>query len=166
MDNKKYISILVANHEGVLARLSSLFCQRGFNIDSLTVSATNDESLSRITITTSGDNEEEFTQIMRQTEKLHEFKGFFELDQKDSLLRELLLVKVKADETNRPALREIATIYKAKIIDLSIGSMVFELTGEPGKIDGFLEILNSYEIMEVCRTGVTALQRGEVKLLK
>ena len=112
MDNKKYISILVANHEGVLARLSSLFCQRGFNIDSLTVSATNDESLSRITITTSGDNEEEFTQIMRQTEKLHEFKGFFELDQKDSLLRELLLVKVKADETNRPALREIATIYK------------------------------------------------------
>lgn len=165
MDNRKYISILVENHEGVLARLSSLFCQRGFNIDSLTVSATNDESLSRITITTRG-NEAEFTQIIRQTEKLHEFKGFFELDQKQALLRELLLVKVRADESNRPALREIATIYKAKIIDLSKQSMVFELTGEPEKIDGFLEILESYEIMEVCRTGVTALQRGEVKLLK
>ena len=165
MDNRKYISVLVENHEGVLARLSSLFCQRGFNIDSLTVSATNDESLSRITITTRG-NEAEFTQIIRQTEKLHEFKGFFELDQKQALLRELLLVKVRADESNRPALREIATLYKAKIIDLSKQSMVFELTGEPEKIDGFLEILGSYEIMEVCRTGVTALQRGEVKLLK
>ena len=77
-----------------------------------------------------------------------------------------MLVKVRADESNRPALREIATIYKAKIIDLSKQSMVFELTGEPEKIDGFLEILGSYEIMEVCRTGVTALQRGEVKLLK
>ncbi len=162
---KKYISILVANSEGVLARLSSLFCQRGFNIDSLTVSATDDPTLSRITITTMGD-EAELTQIMRQTEKLHEFKGFFELNSKKALLRELLMVKVEANETNRPALREIAAIYKAKIIDLSKSSMVFELTGEPEKLDAFLEILGSYDIMEVCRTGVTALQRGEVKLLK
>lgn len=162
---KKYISVLVANHEGVLARLSSLFCQRGFNIDTLNVSATNDPSVSRITITTMGDDNE-FTQIMRQTEKLNEFKGFFELDYKQALLRELLMVKVGADETNRPALREIAAIYKAKIIDLSINSMVFELTGEPEKLDAFLEILSSYDIMEVCRTGVTALQRGDVKLLK
>ena len=162
---KKYISILVANSEGVLARLSSLFCQRGFNIDSLTVSATDNPSLSRITITTMGD-EAELTQIMRQTEKLHEFKGFFELNSKKALLRELLMVKVEANETNRPALREIAAIYKAKIIDLSKSSMVFELTGEPEKLDAFLEILGTYDIMEVCRTGVTALQRGEVKLLK
>lgn len=162
---KKYISILVANSEGVLARLSSLFCQRGFNIDSLTVSATDNPSLSRITITTMGD-EAELTQIMRQTEKLHEFKGFFELNSKKALLRELLMVKVEANEGNRTALREIAGIYKAKIIDLSKTSMVFELTGEPEKLDAFLEILGSYDIMEVCRTGVTALQRGEVKLLK
>ena len=162
---KKYISILVANSEGVLARLSSLFCQRGFNIDSLTVSATDNPSLSRITITTMGD-EAELTQIMRQTEKLHEFKGFFELNSKKALLRELLMVKVEANEGNRTALREIAGIYKAKSIDLSKSSMVFELTGEPEKLDAFLEILGSYDIMEVCRTGVTALQRGEVKLLK
>lgn len=162
---KRYISILVANQEGVLARLSSLFCQRGFNIDTLNVSTTNDPTLSRITITTMGD-EEEFTQIMRQTEKLHEFRGFFELEPKQALLRELLMVKVAADESNRSALREIAAIYKAKIIDLSPSSMVFELTGEPEKLNAFLEILSSYDIMEVCRTGVTALQRGEVKLLK
>ena len=165
MDNKRYISVLVENHEGVLARISSLFCQRGFNIDSLTVSATNNENLSRITITTRG-NQAEFNQIMRQTEKIHEFKGFFELEEKSSLLRELLLIKVQADESNRPALREIATIYKAKIIDLSSDSMVFELTGEPDKIDGFLEILSNYNILEVCRTGVTAMQRGNVKLIK
>ena len=103
---------------------------------------------------------------MRQTEKIHEFKGFFELEEKSSLLRELLLIKVQADESNRPALREIATIYKAKIIDLSSDSMVFELTGEPDKIDGFLEILSNYNILEVCRTGVTAMQRGNVKLIK
>lgn len=165
MTNQKYISVLVANHEGVLARLSSLFCQRGFNIDSLTVSATNDERLSRITITTHG-NEQEILQIMRQTEKLHEFKGFFELDPESSLLRELLLIKVQVTDANLSTLREIAGIYKAKIIDLSVGSMVFELTGEPSKIDAFIELLKPHNILEMCRTGVTALQRGPVKLIK
>ncbi len=162
---KNYISVLVDNHEGVLTRLSSLFCQRGFNIDSLTVSATDDGSLSRVTITTTGDDEE-LKQIINQTRKLQEFEGIFELDPNDSLLRELLLIKVKADETNRGALREIAGIYKAKIIDLSVGSMVFELTGEPAKIDAFIDILKTYDIMEMCRTGVTALQRGPVKISK
>ncbi len=164
MSEQKYISVLVANHSGVLARISSLFCQRGFNIDSLTVSATNDERVSRITVATKGD-EREILQIMRQTEKLQEFKGFFELDPKDSLLRELLLIKVIADDTNLGALREIAGIYKAKIIDLSVGSMVFELTGEPAKLDAFIELLKQYGILEMCRTGVTALQRGPVKLI-
>ena len=162
---QKFISVPVANQEGVLARLSSLFCQRGFNIDSLTVSATNDESLSRITITTRGD-EQEILQIMRQTEKLHEFKGFFELGESDSLLRELLLIKVAVDESTLGTLREIAGIYKAKIIDLSVGSMVFELTGEPHKLDAFIELLKPHDILEMCRTGVTALQRGPVKPIK
>lgn len=165
MTNQKFISVLVANHEGVLARLSSLFCQRGFNIDSLTVSATNDERLSRITITTRGD-EQEILQIMRQTEKLHEFKGFFELDPESSLLRELLLIKVQVTDANLGTLREISGVYKAKIIDLSVGSMVFELTGEPAKIDAFIELLKPHNILEMCRTGVTALQRGPVKLIK
>ncbi len=163
MSDQRYISVLVANHEGVLARLSSLFCRRGFNIDSLTVSATNDPLLSRVTITTRG-SEQEILQIMRQTEKLHEFKGFYELDESDSLLRELLLIKVKVDDVTLGTLREIAGIYKAKIIDLSVGSMVFELTGEPAKLDAFVELLKPYTILEMCRTGVTALQRGPVKL--
>lgn len=163
--NKKYISVLVDNHEGVLTRLSSLFCQRGFNIDSLTVSATNDKTLSRVTITTSG-NEEEIKQIINQTKKLHEYEGMFEIDPHDSLIRELLLIKIASDETNRSSLLELSTIYKAKIIDISVGSIVFELTGKPAKIDSYIENLKSYDIMEMCRTGVTALQRGDVKMTK
>ena len=157
---KKYLSVLVANHAGVLARVSSLFCQRGFNIDSLTVSATDDPTVSRITISTEGNDEDVFKQIKRQTAKLYETKAIYELDPAVSLLRELLLLKVRADANNRGELHEIATIYKAKTIDLSKESMVFELTGDPSKIDGFLKMFESYEILEMCRTGVTALERG------
>ena len=156
---KKYVSVLVANHAGVLARVSSLFCQRGFNIDSLTVSATDDPTISRITISTECDKAS-LKQILKQTAKLYETKDIFELEQKDSLLRELLLIKMRADAANRGELHDIAEIYKAKIIDLSPQSMVFELTGEPEKIDGFLKVLAPYEILEMCRTGVTALERG------
>ncbi|MDE7389933.1 MAG: acetolactate synthase small subunit [Lachnospiraceae bacterium] len=163
--DKKYISVLVKNHEGVLARLSSLFCQRGFNIDSLNVSATNDSSLSRVTITTSG-SEEEIEQIIKQTKKLEEYVGIFELEPKDSLIRELLIIKIAQDAGNRSSLLELATIYNAKIIDISVGSIVFELAGKPAKIDSFIENLKIYDIMEMCRTGVTAIQRGNVKLVK
>ena len=126
MSNKKYLSFLVDNHEGVLTRISSLFRQRGFNIDSLTVSTTNDESLSRVTIGMSGD-EEEITQIINQTKKLYEYEGMFEIDPHDSLIRELLLIKVASNEQIRSKLLEIATIFKAKIIDVSEGSIVLSL---------------------------------------
>jgi len=162
---KTYLSLLVDNHEGVLTRLSSLFVQRGFNIDSLTVSATNDETLSRVTIATSGD-EEEIKQIVNQTKKLFEYEGLFEIDPNDSLIRELLLVKVACDASNRSGLLEISGIYKAKIIDVSVGSIVFEVTGKPAKLDSYIENLKDYCILEMCRTGATALQRGDVKLSK
>ena len=158
--SRKVISVLVDNHAGVLARISSLFGRRGFNIDSLSVSATNDPALSRITIVAGGD-ETELDQIIKQSAKLMETRAVFLLEPAMGVLRELLLVKVGADETTRPALREISMVYKAKIIDLSPGSMIFELTGEPEKIDAFLEMLASYPILELCRTGITALQRGE-----
>ena len=110
---KTYLSILVDNHHGVLTRLSSLFDQRGFNIDSLTVSTTNDESLSRITIATTGD-EGEIRQIVNQTRKLEEYEGIFEINPSDSLIRELLLVKVASDASNRSSLLDLATIYKRR----------------------------------------------------
>lgn len=156
---RKVISLLVENHSGVLARVSSLFCRRGFNIDSLTVSATNDPTVSRITVTVSG-SDKELQQLILQTERLEVTRQVFVLETANALQRELLLLKVAADVHSRAELQEIASIYKAKIIDLSPDSMVFELTGKPEKINAFLVMFRDYKILEQCRTGVTALERG------
>ena len=158
-NTRRVISLLVDNTNGVLARITSLFCRRGFNIDSLTVSATNDPAVSRITVTLRG-TEQALNQLILQTERLEVTRQIFELDPDKSLQRELLLLKVECDNQNRAELREISSIYKAKIIDLSPDSMIFELTGKPDKIDAFLTMFKGYNILELCRTGVTALERG------
>lgn len=157
---KHYLSVLVANHAGVLARISSLFCQRGFNIDSLTVSATNNPEISRITIVTTGDDAS-FRQVRKQTEKLIETRTLFPLNIRTSLLRELLLIKLRSNPSVRGQINDIARAYKAEIIDVSVGCIVLELTGEPEKVDEFLKSLEDFEIVEMCRTGVTAMERGE-----
>ena len=160
MDSEKHvISLLVDNRTGVLSRVVGLFGRRGFNIDSLTVSATDHPEVSRITILVHGDAAI-LRQIILQTDRLEETREVFALESADSLFRELLLLKVEADASNRGELREIGSIYKAKIIDLSHGSMVFELTGEPEKIDAFLKMMEGYKVLEMCRTGITALERG------
>ena len=156
---KKVVIVLVDNQPGVLTRVTSLFGRRGYNIASLTVSTTNNPDISRITLVIEG-NEHMLDQMIFQTSKLEVVQDIFTLDYDHSVVRELLMVKVVADESNRGALTEIANVYKAKIIDLSIGSMIMELTGEPNKLDGFLSILSEYTILEVCRTGITALSRG------
>ncbi len=158
-EQRKVVSLLVDNQTGVLARVSSLFCRRGFNIESLTVSATNDPTISRITITVYAD-ERKLEQLLLQTRRLEVTRQVFVLDDGKTLQRELLLLKVAATSANRAELREIASIYKAKIIDLSPDSMVFELTGKPEKINAFLLMFEGYKILEQCRTGVTALERG------
>ena len=158
-NTRRVISLLVDNTNGVLARITSLFCRRGFNIDSLTVSATNDPAVSRITVTLRG-TEQALNQLILQAERLEVTRQIFELDPDKSLQRELLLLKVECDNQNRAELREISSIYKAKIIDLSPDSMIFELTGKPDKIDAFLTMFQGYNILELCRTGVTALERG------
>ena len=159
VSKRHIVSLLVDNQNGVLARVSSLFCRRGFNIDSLTVSATNDPAVSRITVTLNGD-EKALEQLLLQTERLEVTRQIFLLDKDNSLMRELLLLKVACSNANRAELREISSIYKAKIIDLSPDSMVLELTGKPEKIDAFLTMFEGYKILELCRTGVTALERG------
>ena len=160
--NREVLSLLVDNNAGVLTRITSLFGRRGFNIDSLTVSTTDDPAISRITLVVH-DDEKVLEQIIKQTQRLEETRDIFALNTAQSLLRELLLVKVAADESSRAAIREIAMIYHAKIIDLSLNSMVLELTGEPEKIDGFLDVLSPYKILEMCRTGITALGRGDAQ---
>ena len=104
--------------------------------------------------------EQALNQLILQTERLEVTRQIFELDPDKSLQRELLLLKVECDNQNRAELREISSIYKAKIIDLSPDSMIFELTGKPDKIDAFLTMFKGYNILELCRTGVTALERG------
>ena len=158
-EQRKVVSLLVDNQTGVLARVSSLFTRRGFNIESLTVSATNDPTISRITVTVYGD-ENRLNQLLLQTERLEVTRQVFVLDDRKALQRELLLLKVAATVVNRAELREIASIYKAKIIDLSPDSMVFELTGKPDKVDAILRMFEGYTILEQCRTGVTAMERG------
>lgn len=157
--DRHVISLLVDNQNGVLARVSSLFCRKGFNINSLTVSTTKDPAVSRITVTIRGD-EREVEQLLLQTERLEVARQIFELRPDNSLQRELLLLKVACDDSNRSRLWELANIYKAKLLDMSPDSMVVELTGKPEKIDAFLTMFDGYDVLEMCRTGVTALERG------
>ena len=154
---KEIVSIMVDNRANVLTRVVSMFGRRGFNIDSLTVSATNDPSLSRITIVFSA-TEMSMQQIITQTEKLEEVKSIYVLNRENSLYRELLLVKVKNDDSQRTSIKEIVDVYRGKIVDLSRGSMIIELTGTPEKLDGFLDVISVYDIAEVCRTGITGIE--------
>ena len=155
---REVISILVDNQANVLTRVSSLFARRGFNIDSLTVSATNDPKLSRITVVFTG-TEQGLHQIITQTAKLEIVKKIFTLDS-NSIYRELLLMKVKADKSERSAIKEIVEIYRGKIVDLSKSSLIIEMTGSSEKLDGFMDMMNCYNITEVSRTGVTGMSRG------
>jgi acetolactate synthase-1/3 small subunit len=154
---KEIVSIMVDNRANVLTRVVSMFGRRGFNIDSLTVSATNDPSLSRITIVFSA-TEMSMQQIITQTEKLEEVKSIYVLNRENSLYRELLLVKVKNDDSQRTSIKEIVDVYRGKIVDLSRGSMIIELTGTPEKLDCFLDVMSVYDIAEVCRTGITGIE--------
>ncbi|MGI6212753.1 MAG: acetolactate synthase small subunit [Anaerovoracaceae bacterium] len=154
---KEIVSVLVDNKANVLTRVVSLYGRRGFNIDSLTVSATNNPELSRITIVVSG-NKTSIEQIITQTEKLEVVKAIYILSRENSLYRELLLIKVKADESIRSQIKEIVDIFRGKIVDLSVDSMIIELTGTTEKIDGFMDVISKYEILEVCRSGVTAIE--------
>ena len=156
---KEVISILVDNQANVLTRVSSLFGRRGFNIDSLTVSATNDPKLSRITVVFTG-TEQGLHQIITQTAKLVVLKKIFTLNSNDSIYRELLLLKVKADKTERSAIKEIVEIYRGRIVDLSKDSLIIEMTGASEKLDAFMDMMSCHEIAEVCRTGITGIGRG------
>ena len=158
MKRREVISIFVENQANVLTRVASLFGRRGFNIDSLTVSTTNDPEISRITVVFNG-NEQSLAQIITQTRKLEVVKDIFLLEKDNSLFRELLLVKVACDKTNRSLIKEIVDIYRVRIISLSKTCMIIELTGATEKLDGFLNMLNCYDIVEVCRTGVTGISR-------
>ncbi|MBQ1846892.1 MAG: acetolactate synthase small subunit [Clostridia bacterium] len=155
---KSVIAIYVENKYGVLARVSGLFMRRGFNIDTLTVGATHDPDYSRITITLDED-EHIRDQVINQLKKLHNVKKVKLLPQ-TSVQRELMLLKVKTTPENRSEVLAASEIYRAKIIDYNTSTMCIEVTGESSKIDAFIEVMKPIGIIEMCRTGVVALERG------
>ncbi|PWL94658.1 MAG: acetolactate synthase small subunit [Clostridiales bacterium] len=155
---KEVVSIYVDNKANVLTRVVSLYGRRGFNIDSLTVSATNDPDVSRITVTFEGDNLT-LHQIMSQTEKLEVVRSIKALDDKRSFFRELLMVKVAVENNTRREIKEVVDIYRAKIISFTKDEMVLELTGAPEKLDAFLDVLSDYDIIDICRTGITGIEK-------
>ena len=156
---KQCMVLLVENNSGVLARVSSLFMQRGFNIDSLTVSSTEIPHISRITVMTTGDSQT-FSQIMKQTSKLVEAKMIFSVEPEFSLIREILMVKFSSVTDELDTLKGIIEKFGANIIDMSHGCFVAELTESPQRVDEFLEAVKGFEMIEMCRSGAIALERG------
>jgi acetolactate synthase-1/3 small subunit len=153
------VSALVENRAGTLSRVSGLFSRRGFNIDSLTVGETQDASISRMTIAVSGDDRV-LEQIIKQLGKLVDVIAVRELESSLCLRREIVLVKVSADEKTRPAVIEIAGIFRSRIVDVSPSTITIEATGDEEKIDGLLLLLRPYGVLELARTGMVALERG------
>lgn len=156
---KIVLSILVENTSGVLSHVSGLFSRRGFNIDSFSAGVTTNPQITRMTIVASGD-EQVLEQIEKQLDKLEDVLSIKKLEDGESVCRELVLIKIRAKDTERPAIVSVANIFRAKIIDVTDNSMVIELTGTKNKLDAFLKLVNNYEILELARTGVTGLARG------
>lgn len=159
---KMVLSVLVGNTSGVLNRVAGLFSRRGYNIDSLTVSETENPLFSRMTIVVHGDDEI-LEQIEKQMNKLIDVKEIKELKDGESVCRELILVKVAANAEQRQQIIAITDVFRAKIVDVCTDSLMVELTGNQQKLDAFIGLLEGFEILELVRTGITGLTRGTTK---
>ena len=152
-------SLLVDNNPGVLSRIAGLFSRRGYSIDSITAGGTMDSRYTRIVVTATGE-ERILSQIEKQVRKLEDVVKITLLAESESVFRELIMVKIRANATQRVELISIAEVFRAKIVDVEAESMMIELTGSQSKLEGFLNLLTGYEILEVARTGLTGLSRG------
>lgn len=162
--NQFVIAVYVDNKSGVLTRVTSMFTRRGFNIDALTVGETESPAYSRITITMSGDGYAR-DQMINQLRKLFNVKKVEVLEKNASIDRELMLLKVRNTPENRQEIMSVVDIFRSKIIDYSVDALCIEVTGEPSKIDAFVAIMKPFGIIELCRTGIVALERGSSSLL-
>ena len=157
--NRRVLSLLVDNTSGVLSRVAGLFSRRGYNIDSLTVGETADPRYSRMTVVARGD-EQILDQIVKQLAKLIDVVDIKELKQDTSVNRELVLVKVRVEGSQRQAVITMADVFRGKVVDVGSDSLIIELTGQQSKLDAFIRLLGDYEILELARTGITGLSRG------
>ena len=158
----KVLSLLVDNTAGVLIRVSGMFSRRGYNIDSLSVGVTENPKFSRMTVVVTGDDKI-LSQIKSQLNKLEDVKSIIELKDGESVTRELVLMKIKADASERQQIISIANVYRASIVDVSPESIMIELTGNNNKVEAFRSLLEGFEIQEIVRTGVTGLVRGRAE---
>ena len=156
--DKFIIAILVSNHAGVLSRVTGMFTRRGFNIDSLTVGETESPEFSRITISLHGDKAI-CSQIVKQLEKMYDVKKVQVLGE-ETVIRELLLIKVRNVPEERQDIMSVVDIFRAKIADYSPDALSIEIRGDSNKINAFIELVKPYGILEMCRTGLVALERG------
>jgi len=156
---KHTLSVLVENRAGVLSRVAGLFSRRGFNIESLAVGVTENKDVSRITIIVEGDD---YTveQVTKQLNKLIDVIKIKQLEKSDSLSRELTLIKVAANQTTRSEIIQIVEIFRAKIVDVSKNTLTIELSGPSEKVFALEEMIRSFGIKEIVRTGTIAIERG------
>ena len=160
---RRIISVLIENEAGSLSRLVGLFAQRGYNIESLTVAPTEDETLSRLTMTTLA-SDEQVEQITKQLNKLIEVVKLVDLTEGEHIERELMLIKVKAIGAQRAEVKRTADKFRGQIIDVTQNAYTIQLTGTADKLDAFLKALPEASVMEVVRSGVSGLSRGEKTL--
>jgi len=156
---KHTLSVLVENKPGVLTRVAGLFARRGFNIDSLVVAETENQAVSRMTITVD-EQDQPLEQVTKQLHKLINVLKITDLDPAGSVERELLLIKVKADAGSRSAIMQIVEIFRAKIVDVSPEVLIIEMTGAREKVSAFMELMAPFGVVELMRTGRMAMSRG------
>lgn len=158
MQSKHVLSVLVENNSGVLIRVAGLFSRRGYNIQSLNVAETENPEMSRMTIVVQGDLDT-LEQIEKQLRKLIDVREVKVLPD-NSVCREHILITAGDGEFNRASMIEVANLFRAKLVDVGIDALMFELTGEPEKITSFINLLRPYGIRKLVRTGISALERG------
>jgi len=156
---KHTVAVLVENRPGVLARVSGLFSRRGFNIESLAVGVTENADTSRMTIVVSGDDKV-LEQVMKQLNKLIDVIRVSDIPPEDSVNRELALIKVGVDSTTRAEVMQIVDIFRAKIVDVGVKSLIVEVTGDESKINAIEQLLRQFGVKEMVRTGKVAMNRG------
>lgn len=150
---------MVDNTSGVLGRVSGMFSRRGYNIDSLTVGVTENPAYSRMTVVVSGDDQI-LDQIEKQLLKLEDVRTVEVLKDGESVCRELVLVQVEADKDEKQQIIAIADVFRAKIVDVAVDSLMIELTGNVNKVEAFIKLLDGFTIRNLVRTGLTGLSRG------
>jgi len=153
------LSILVENKPGVLTRVSGLFTRRGFNIDTLSVGPTDDERISRITLTLDGSSQP-IDQVTKQLHKLINVLKIKDLDPAETVARELALFKVSVDPQTRSEVRELAEVFRGKVVDVGKRSIIVEVTGDRSKVEAFERLVRPYGLVEMIRTGSVAIARG------